>query len=187
MQEGFLVWFTGIPAAGKSTVASRVERELRAMGLRVENLDSDEIRANISPNLGYTPQARDENTKRLAFFGHLLSRNGVAVLVAAVSNLRLFRDRARAMVDNFVEVWVKCPVEVCQQRDPKGLYARAARGEVSDIAGLHMPYEEPEKPELVLETDKETAEESVAKVMACLRSLGLIPAQIGAEQRTAAP
>jgi len=185
VDEGFLIWFTGIPAAGKSTVAGRVERELREMGLRVENLDSDEIRANISPNLGYTPEARDENTKRLAFFGHLLTRNGVCVIVAAVSNLRLFRDRARAMVDNFVEVWVKCPLEVCQCRDPKGLYARAARGEVNDIAGMHMPYEEPSDPEIVLETDEETVEKSVARVIEHLRESGLIPAQVTASRHAA--
>ncbi len=186
MREGFLIWVTGIPAAGKTTVAGRVERQLREMGLRVENLDSDEIRANISPNLGYTPEARDENTKRLAFFGHLLSRNGVGVIVAAVSNLRLFRERARAMVDSFVEVWVKCPLEVCQRRDPKGLYARAARGEVNDIAGMHLPYEEPTVPEIILETDEETPEESTAAVMNYLRESGLIPAEVGAKPETAA-
>ena len=183
MHEGFVVWFTGIAASGKTTVAGRVERALGEMGLRVENLDSDEIRANISPNLGYTPEARDENTKRLAFVAHLLSRNGVAVLVAAVSNQRRFRDRARAMVDDFVEVWVKCPLEVCQQRDPKGLYARAARGEVSDIAGMHLPYEEPTQPELILETDRESVNESVAKVLDYLHNAGLVPAAVSAGQR----
>jgi len=185
VDEGFLIWFTGIPAAGKSTVAGRVERELREMGLRVENLDSDEIRANISPNLGYTPEARDENTRRLAFFGHLLTRHGVCVMVAAVSNLRLFRERARGMVDDFVEVWVKCPLEVCQRRDPKGLYARAARGEVNDIAGMHMPYEEPSDPEIILQTDEETVDESVAKVMHYLRESGLIAADVSADRRGA--
>ncbi len=185
MSDGFIMWFTGIPASGKSTVAGRVERTLREMGLRVENLDSDEVRANISPNLGYTAEARDENTKRLAFIGHLVSRNGVCVMVAAVSNLRIFRERARSMVDNFIEVWVKCPLEVCQRRDPKGLYARAARGEVNDIAGMHMPYEEPASPEIVLETDKETADESVAKVLTYLHKSGLIPAEAGAGQDTA--
>jgi len=186
MNEGFLIWFTGVPASGKSTVAGRVERELKKRGLLIENLDSDEVRANISPNLGYTEEARDENTRRLAFFSHLLSRNEVGVMVAAVSSMRLFRERARAMVDNFVEVWVQCPLEVCQQRDPKGLYARAARGEINDIAGMHMPYEEPENPEIVLETDKETVEESVAKVLEYLREAGLVPAEVSAERSTAA-
>jgi adenylylsulfate kinase len=184
MDEGCVIWFTGIPAAGKSTVAGRVERMLREAGLRVENLDSDEIRANISPNLGYTPEARDENTKRLAFFGHLLSRNGVCVIVAAVSNQRMFRDRARGVVDNFAEVWVKCPLEVCQRRDPKGLYARAARGEVNDIAGMHLPYEEPKAPEVILATDRETVDESVAKVLEYLRHAGLMPAEAAADRGT---
>jgi len=186
MHEGFVVWFTGIAGSGKSTVAGRVERALREMGLAAENLDSDEVRANISPNLGYTPEARDENTKRLAFFSHILSRNDVCVVVAAVSSMRSFRDRARAMIDNFVEVWVKCPLEVCQQRDPKGLYARAARGEVNDIAGMHMPYEEPPDPEIILETNKESIEESVAKVLQYLREADLLPADVAAEQQAAA-
>lgn len=178
MQRGFALWFTGIPAAGKTTVARAVEHRLREMGLRVENLDSDEIRSMISPNLGYTPEARDENTRRLAFMAQLLSRNDVAAIVAAVSNRRMFRERARSMVANFVEIWVKCPLEVCQRRDPKGLYARAARGEVNDIAGLHLPYEEPPDPELVLETDKETVAESVERVLAKLADLALIPTAV---------
>jgi adenylyl-sulfate kinase len=179
LEKGTLIWFTGVPASGKSTIATAVEKELKRRGIKVENLDADEIRANLSPDLGYTPEARDINTKRLAFMGKIMARNGVCTLVAAVSSLRAFRDRARDWVDNFVEVWVRCPLEECRSRDPKGLYARADRGEVNDIAGLHQPYEEPLNPELVLETKESTAEECAAKVIAKLEELGYIPVEEG--------
>jgi len=174
MGKGFVAWFTGVPASGKSTIAALVEQKLRARGLNVENLDSDEVRRNISPNLGYTMEARDENTKRLAFLGKLLSRNGVAVLITAVSSLRKFRDRARAQVENFVEVYVTCPLEECRKRDPKGLYLRGDRGEVQDIAGVHQPYEQPLNAEVVLETDRCTADQCAEKVIGFLETIGYI-------------
>jgi adenylyl-sulfate kinase len=182
LEKGTLIWFTGIPASGKSTIAGEVEKELRRRGIKVENLDADEIRANLSPELGYTPEARDINTKRLAFMGRMLARNGVCTIVAAVSSLRKFRDRARDWVDNFAEVWVNCPVEECQSRDPKGLYAKAKRGEVNDIAGLHQPYEEPLKPELVLDTKDTTVEECAAKVIRKLEELKFIPTEGGSSK-----
>ena len=175
-EKGTLIWFTGVPASGKSTIASEVEKELKRRGIKVENLDADEIRANLSPDLGYTPEARDINTKRLAFMGKIMARNGVSTVVAAVSSLRQFRDRARGWVDQFVEVWVQCPLEECQSRDPKGLYAKAERGEVNDIAGMHQPYEEPLNAELVLETKNSTVEECAAKVIQKLEELQYIPA-----------
>lgn len=171
----FVLWFTGIPASGKSTVAKEVERILRERGVPVENLDADEIRTNLSPKLGYTAEARDINTKRLAFLASLLEKHGCSAIVAAVSSLRHFRDRARGMSKNFVEIYVKCPVEVCMERDPKGLYARAEKGEVNDIAGLHQPYEEPLNAEVVCESDKETVEESAMKVILKLEQEGLLP------------
>ena len=163
--QGVVIWFTGVPASGKSTIAAAVEAQLRAQGLSVENLDADEVRANLSPNLGYTAEARDENTKRLAWMSQMLSKHGVNVIVAAVSPLRSHRDRARQWCPKFVEVFVDCPLEVCQQRDPKGLYARAARGEVSDIAGMHMPYEAPDNPEVHCSTHLQTIEECVQAVL----------------------
>lgn len=175
MEKGVLIWFTGVAASGKTTVARALMKVMRERGLKVEDLDADEIRANLSPDLGYTPEARDINTKRLAFMGKLLSRNGVSAIVAAVSPLRSYRDRARGMVDQFVEVYVKCPIEVCRQRDPKGLYKRADRGEIKDIAGLHQPYEEPEKPEVILNTDKEDVETCVNKLLLTMETLGYIP------------
>jgi len=179
LEKGTLIWLTGIPASGKSTIASEVEKELRRRGIKVENLDADEIRANLSPELGYTAEARDINTKRLAFMGKIMARNGVCTLVAAVSSLRKFRDRARDWVDQFVEVWVNCPVDECQKRDPKGLYAKAERGEISDIAGLHQPYEEPVNPEVVLDTKDSTVEECSEKVIKKLEELKYIPVDEG--------
>ncbi len=172
---GAVIWFTGVPASGKSTVATTVENELRTRGLPVENLDADEVRANLSPNLGYTDEARDENTKRLAWMAQMLSQYGVNVIVAAVSPLRPHRDRARKWCPNFVEVFVDCPTEVCQERDPKGLYARAARGEVKDIAGLHMPYEPPNDAEVHLCTDQADAQTCAQMVIDTVIELGYIP------------
>jgi len=174
MEQGFVVWFTGVAASGKSTVAREVENRLRARGLKVENLDADEVRKNLSPDLGYSLEARDINTKRLAYMGQLLSRNGVAVLIAAVSSLRSYRDRARSWISNFVEVWTKCPQEVCRQRDPKGLYLRADRGEINDIAGVHQPYEEPLAAEVVLETDRQSPQQCADQVIAKLEELGCL-------------
>ncbi len=171
----FVLWFTGTAASGKSTIAREVEKILRERGIPVENLDADEIRKNLSPDLGYTEKDRDMNTKRLAFLAALLESHGVSALVAAVSSLQRFRDRARGMSRNFLEIYVKCPVEVCMERDPKGLYAKAKRGEVNDIAGLHQPYEVPVNPEVICETDKETVEENAQKVILKLEEMGLLP------------
>ncbi len=171
-EPGIVIWFTGVPAAGKSTLASAVEQELRKRGLAVENLDSEQVRANLSPNLGFTPEARDENTRRLAWMAQLLSGHGITVLMAAVSPRRDHRDRARQWCEKFVEVFVDCPVEVCQQRDPQGLYARAARGEIDDIAGLHIPYEPPNAPEVTCHTDREDVATCTDKILSTLQALG---------------
>ncbi len=172
--QGVVIWFTGVPASGKSTIASAVAKQLSSQGLPVENLDADEVRANLSPNLGYTAEARDENTKRLAWMSQMLSKHGVNVIVAAVSPLRSHRDRAREWCPKFVEVFVDCPLEVCQQRDPQGLYARAARGEVNDIVGMHMPYETPDAPEVHCPTHQLSAEECTKAVLAKLKELGYL-------------
>ncbi|RME48825.1 MAG: adenylyl-sulfate kinase [Deltaproteobacteria bacterium] len=174
MRSGALIWFTGIPASGKSTIASAVERQLKDAGIPVAYLDSEFVRRELSPDLGYTIEARAEHTRRLSFVGRLLAENGIIAIVAAVSNLRAFRDRARAGVEHFVEAYVKCPLAVCQARDPKGLYARAARGEIRDIAGLHLPYEPPLQPEVLLETDRMGIPECTARVLAHLSKRGLL-------------
>jgi adenylyl-sulfate kinase len=177
MESGIVIWFTGVPASGKSTLATGVQKRLQALDLPVENLDADEVRANLSPNLGYTEEGRDENTKRLAWFADKLAGYGVNVVIAAVASRRAYRDRAREWCEKFVEVYVDTPLEVCQERDPKGLYARAARGEVNDIAGMHQPYEAPLNAELHVKTAQSSIDECVDAVMAKLRELGYLPAQ----------
>ena len=171
---GAVIWFTGLAGSGKSTVATVVEAMLKERGLPVENLDADEVRQNLSPNLGFSLEARDENTKRLAWMGKMLSKHGINVVIAAVATLRKFRDRARELNPHFVEVYVHCPLEVCQERDPKGLYARRARGEINDVDGIDIPYEEPLNPEVVIETASMDIEESARLVVAKLGELGYI-------------
>ncbi len=173
-EQGFVIWFTGLAASGKSTISSMVEERLRGMDKLVENLDADEVRQNLSPNLGFSEEARDENTKRLAWMGKILGRNGVNALIAAVAPMQAYRDRARDWCPRFVEVYVSCPLEVCKERDPKGLYARAERGEINDIAGWHQPYEAPASPELVIETDKVGLDTAVDMVFAKLEELGYL-------------
>lgn len=182
MEKGTFLWFTGVPASGKSTIGKGVEKALRERGVRIENLDADEIRSNLSPDLGYTAKDRDLNTKRLAFMGKILTRNGVCAIVAAVSPLKEHRDRARKMVDQFMEIHVKASLDTCKQRDPKGLYKRAERGEIADIAGWHMPYEAPEKPEVVCETDTEDIDTCISKVLATMETLNYIPKGEGASE-----
>lgn len=177
MDKGIVIWFTGVPASGKSTLAVGVQAKLEAMGLPVENLDADEVRANLSPNLGYSEEARDENTKRLAWFAMKLAGLSANVMIAAVAPMQKYRDRARDWNEKFVEVFVECPLEVCQERDPKGLYARAAAGEIDDIAGMHQPYEAPASPEVRIKTSECTVEEGVDAVMAKLSELGYLNAQ----------
>ncbi|HWG89814.1 MAG TPA: adenylyl-sulfate kinase [Candidatus Thermoplasmatota archaeon] len=178
MNEGFTLWLTGIQAAGKTTLATALEKELKARGLQVENLDGDEVRKALSPNLGYTEAARDENTRRLAWLAQLLSRNGVVAIVAAVSPRRAHRDRARAMNPRFVEVYVKASLETVKARDPKGLYAKAERGEVNDLVGVHQPYEEPLACEVICDTDNETEQQSLQKILSALEDRKLLPPKL---------
>ncbi len=170
-EQGAVIWITGVAASGKSTIAHALEARLREAGLRVENLDADEVRQNLSPNLGFTPEARDENTKRLAWMAKVLARNGVNVIIAAVSPLQFHRDRAREWCPHFVEVWTTCPLELCKERDPKGLYARAERGEINDIAGWHQPYEAPPAAEVVCHTADTDVPTCVAMILAKLDDL----------------
>ena len=172
--HGAVIWVTGVPASGKSTIAGLVERKLIEMGLPVENLDADEVRANLSPNLGYTEEARDENTKRLAWMAQMLSKHGCNVLVAAVSPLEKYRDRAREWCPHFIEVMIQAPLEECKRRDPKGLYARAERGEISDIAGWHMPFETPQSPEVFIDTMQVSPEDAADMILARARELAYI-------------
>ena len=174
-ERGFMLWLTGVPASGKSTIAKALEGELRARGVRLHNFDGDEWRAIMTPDLGYDKKARDQNLHRIAYVGSLLTRNGVHAIVAAVSPDREFRDRARAMNPEFLEVWVKATFETVKTRDPKGLYKKGAEGKVNDIPGWHVPFEEPQRPELVLDTDSLSVGECVAALLAVLEKRRWIP------------
>jgi adenylylsulfate kinase len=171
---GFTIWLTGLSGAGKSTLSEVIELRLRKRGRNVEVLDGDIVRTHLSKGLGFSKEDRDTNIKRIAFVCGLLTRNGVACVSAAISPYRETRDWARAHIGNFVEVYVKCPIEVCRQRDVKGLYKLADEGKIKGFTGVDDPYEEPLHPELIVETDKETVEESVARIFARLEELGYL-------------
>lgn len=173
-QRGVTIWFTGLSGSGKSTIAHALETELRRQGYGLEILDGDIVRTNLTKGLGFSREDRDENIRRIGFVSHLLTRNGVIVLVSAISPYRDIRDEVRERIDDFVEVYVDAPLEVCEGRDVKGLYKRARAGEIKQFTGIDDPYEPPLNPEVHCHTDAETVEESVAKVMAKLTELGYL-------------
>jgi len=173
-QKGFTLWFTGLSGAGKTTIAQKVEEVLRDRGLKVESLDGDVVRLNLSKGLGYSKEDRDTNIKRIGFVCKLLTRNGVIAIASAISPYREVRDFNRREIGNFVEVYVKCPLEVCIKRDVKGLYQKALAGEIKNYTGVSDPYEEPLDPEIIVETDRESVEESAAKVLNTLTELGYL-------------
>ena len=171
---GFTIWFTGLSGAGKSTLAEIIKQRLREREHNVEVLDGDEVRTHLSKGLGFSKEDRDTNIKRIAFVAKLLTRNGVATISAAIAPYREAREWARQEISHFVEVYVKCPLEVCRQRDVKGLYKLVDEGKIKNFTGVDDPYEEPENPEVVVETDKESTEESVQKIFAKLEELGYL-------------
>ena len=173
-----MVWFTGLSGSGKSTLACALESLLRERGLKVEVLDGDVVRTNLSKGLGFSKEDRDTNIRRIGFVCRLLARNGVAAIAAAISPYREIRDEIRRDIGDFVEVYVKCPIEVLVDRDAKGLYERALRGEITNFTGISDPYEEPFNPEVTLETHKQSVEESLAALVDKLEELGyLTPAR----------
>jgi adenylyl-sulfate kinase len=175
MQPGCCVWFTGLPCSGKTTVADLVADELKKRGLKVERLDGDIVRKSLTRDLGFSKEDRDKNIERVTFVAKLLSRNGVAVLVSFVSPYIVARDNARRETTNFVEVFVDTPVEICQQRDVKGMYAKARAGEIKDFTGVDDPYEPPPNPEVVLKAAEATEEQCRDMVLHKLEALGYIP------------
>ena len=178
VQVGFTLWITGLSGAGKSTISQIVDRELRERGLNVELLDGDVVRTNLSKGLGFSKEDRDENIRRIGFVAELLTRNGVAVIVAAISPYRAIRDEVRATIGRFVEVYVECPLDTLVARDVKGLYKRAIAGEIKNFTGVSDPYEPPLHPEVVATTSRETPAESVARILAKLEELDYIPASV---------
>ncbi|MCD6263403.1 adenylyl-sulfate kinase [Candidatus Bathyarchaeota archaeon] len=174
-ERGFVVWFTGLPGSGKTTIARRVEKALRAMGWRVELLDGDGVRRRLDPEIGFSREDREIHIRRVAYVSHLLARNGVAVLVSLVSPYISSRKRAREIVgERFLEVWVKCSLETCIKRDPKGLYKRALAGEITNMTGIQDPYEEPPNPDVTVDTERDDPEEGAEKVLQKLRELRFI-------------
>src|SRR5579871_3201570 len=171
---GFTIWFTGLSGSGKSTLSEIIEQRLKQRGRNIEVLDGDIVRTHLSKGLGFSREDRDTNIKRIAFVCGLLTRNGVICISAAIAPYREAREWARQEIGNFVEVYVKCPIDVCRQRDVKGLYKLVDEGKIKGFTGVDDPYEEPENPELVVETDKETIEESVARIFAKLVELGYL-------------
>jgi len=178
MRQGFMVWFTGLPASGKTTLAKAVEQELRKRGVHyVQRLDGDIVRQDLTRDLGFSKEDRDENIRRVSFVAGLLAQNGVATLCAFVSPYREARRAARARAPQFVEVYCRCALSTLIERDPKGLYKKALAGEIKGFTGVDDPYEEPENPEVICDTDRETVAESTAKVIHYLEEHGLIPAR----------
>ncbi len=172
--KGFTAWFTGLPCCGKTTIAEKVAEILKNKGYKVEYLDGDIVRKNLTSDLGFSKEDRDENLKRITFVAKLLTRNNVAVLATFVSPYQKRRDIIRRDIGDFVEIYVRCPVEECIKRDVKGMYKKALSGKIKNFTGVQDPYEEPKKPDLIVDTDSETLDESVEKVLDKLDELGYI-------------
>lgn len=175
--KGFTVWFTGLSGSGKSTVAVAVEKALWDRGVRTYILDGDNVRHGLNANLGFSPEDRTENIRRIGEVAKLFNDAGLVALTAFISPYRADRDKVRALMaaGDFLEVHVDCPVEECEKRDVKGLYAKARAGQIKEFTGISAPYEAPDKPELVLPTHQLSEEQSVAKVISFLEEKGYIP------------
>lgn len=172
--RGCVIWLTGLPSSGKSTIARALETGLRGRGALVEVLDGDLVRQNLSKGLGYSKEDRDENIRRIGFVAYLLARNGVKAICAAISPYREVRDEIRALAEDFIEVYVATPVEVCEERDVKGLYAKARARELSGFTGVDDPYEPPVQPEVEISTLDETPEESATSVIKEMEARGYL-------------
>jgi adenylylsulfate kinase len=173
-QKGVALWFTGLPCSGKSAIADRLAAILKGKGYRVERLDGDIVRQDLTRDLGFSKADRDENIRRVTFVTKLLARNGVFVLTSFISPYREMRDHARKQVENFMEIYVKASLETCIKRDVKGMYKKAMAGEIKEFTGVSDPYEEPLKPELLIETDNESLEESTQEVLRRMQDLGYL-------------
>jgi adenylyl-sulfate kinase len=174
VHKGFVLWFTGLSGAGKSTISNLVEARLREAGAAVELLDGDVVRTHLSKGLGFSKEDRDINIRRIGFVAELLARHGVIVIVAAISPYREVREEVRATIAHFVEVYVECPIETLAERDVKGLYKKALAGEIPHFTGVTDPYEPPLHPEITVNSSRGTPEESADAIWATLERLGLI-------------
>jgi adenylylsulfate kinase len=174
-RKGFVVWLTGLSGSGKTTIGSSLQIQLQELGLRAELLDGDEVRRQLSPDLGFTKADRETHARRVVYLSKLLAKNGIITLVSLIAPYRSFREYARREIVDYVEVYVKTPLETCIKRDPKGLYKKALKGEITDMTGLQDPYEEPVNPELVIETERLTVDESARLILSKLKELKFIP------------
>ena len=174
-RKGFTLWFTGLSGSGKSTLAQFLTPILKERGCKVEVLDGDEVRENLSKGLGFSKEDRDTNIRRIGYVARLLSRNGACAITAAISPYTSVRDEVRAMTEaTFVEVYVEAPLEVVEERDTKGLYKKARAGEIKNFTGISDPYEAPENAEVTVHTGSETIEESSARIISYLEEQGLL-------------
>lgn len=169
------MWLTGLSGSGKTTIARSLQLQLQQLGLPIELLDGDEVRRQLSPDLGFTKNDREMHARRVVYLSKLLAKNGIVSLVSLIAPYRSFRENARKEIVDYVEVYVKTPLETCIKRDPKGLYKKALNGEITDMTGVQDPYEEPINAEVVIETDRLTVDESARQILSKLKELGYIP------------
>lgn len=174
MQQGFTLWLTGLPCSGKTAIANQVAKELKKRGLKVERLDGDIVRKSLTKDLGFSKEDRFKNIERVTFVAKLLSRNGVIVIASFVSPYNEIREMSRREIGDFVLTYVKCSLDVCIERDNKGLYKKAIAGEIKNFTGISDPFEEPINPEIIIETDKDSPEECRNKIIKKLEELGYL-------------
>jgi len=173
--KGFTLWFTGLACSGKSVLADAVAEELRKRGMKVERLDGDIVRKSLTRDLGYSDEDRRMNIERVTFVAKLLTRNGVAVLASFISPFNDIREYSRKEIGEYILVYVKCSLEVCEERDIKGMYAKARAGKIKEFTGIDSPFEVPDSADIIVETDKQTVEESKQIIIEALNDMGYIP------------
>lgn len=175
MSTAYTLWFTGLSGSGKSTLSERVAVELRKRGQKVEVLDGDEVRTHLSKGLSFSKEDRDINIKRIGYVCHLLTRNGIWAISAAISPYREAREFNRSLIGNFIEIYVECSINKLAERDVKGLYKKALAGEVKNFTGVSDPYEPPLQADITVNSEKETIEQSVGKILSFLEQKGCVP------------